>query len=201
MKTRKICLTPNKISCWWRSRSLHFVNSMAKGSRGVEHTMARRPSKTQILWKNQGTSQTALSKKSHHFYNNLIILIRLNMGETGYTGPRSPAPVPPASFWSHQSLVPQSVLWMHMPVPLVCVVVVVLTVVLDTVVVVVVLVVPVVPAVVLVVVPAVVLVVVPAVVVVVVPAVVVVVAVDAYRSMHRKTLRWFPCTHSIWHYF
>ena len=63
-----------------------------------------------------------------------------------------------------------------MPVPLVCVVVVVLTVVLDTVVVVV----PVVPAVVLVVVPAVV--------VVVVPAVVVVVAVDAYRSMHRKTL-------------
>ena len=65
-----------------------------------------------------------------------------------------------------------------MPVPLVCVVVV-LTVVLDTVV----------PLVV--VVPAVVVVVVPAVVVVVVPAVVVVVAVDAYRSTQRKTLRQF----------
>ena len=62
-----------------------------------------------------------------------------------------------------------------MPVPLVCVVVA-LTVVLDTVV----------P---IVVVPAVVVVVVPAVVVVVVPAVVVVVAVDAYQSTQRKTLR------------
>ena len=89
---------------------------------------------------------------------------------------RSPALVCPASFWSHQALVSQSVLWIHMPVPLVCVVVV-LTVVLDTVVPIVV----VVPAVVVVVVPAVVVVVVPAVVVVVVPAVVVVVAVDAYR--------------------
>ena len=86
---------------------------------------------------------------------------------------------------------------MHMPVPLVCVVVV-LTVVLDTVVVRAVVVV-VVPAVVLVVVPAVVVVVVLAVVVVVVPAAVVVVAVDACRSTQSDTV--IPCTHSILHYF
>jgi hypothetical protein len=76
-----------------------------------------------------------------------------------------------ASFWSHQSLVSQSVLWMQVPVPLLCVVVVTGAVVRAVVV----------PAVL--VVPAVVL---ALVVVVVAPAVVVVVVVDAWQL-------WWEC--------